>query len=84
MNLKVFGLLLLIIIMVLIRVVNLGYMPETHDTVIMDEGRAYTIARNVAERILALPIYYDLTLNDVQRICDIIIALGSGACHICR
>lgn len=36
-----------------------------------------TVARKVAERILTLPIYYDLALDDVQRICDIIIAIGS-------
>jgi dTDP-4-amino-4,6-dideoxygalactose transaminase len=36
-----------------------------------------TVARKVAERILTLPIYYDLDLDDVQRICDIIIAIGS-------
>jgi len=36
-----------------------------------------TAARNVAERILTLPIYYDLALEDVQRICDIIIAIRS-------
>jgi dTDP-4-amino-4,6-dideoxygalactose transaminase len=35
------------------------------------------VARKVSERILTLPIYYDLALDDVQRICDIIIALGS-------
>ena len=34
-------------------------------------------ARRVAERILVLPIYYDLALDDVQKICDIIIAIGS-------
>jgi dTDP-4-amino-4,6-dideoxygalactose transaminase len=31
-----------------------------------------TVARKVAERILTLPIYYDLALEDVKRICDII------------
>jgi dTDP-4-amino-4,6-dideoxygalactose transaminase len=36
-----------------------------------------TVARKVGERILTLPIYYDLALGDVQRICDIIIAIGS-------
>ena len=35
------------------------------------------VARRVAERILTLPIYYDLALEDVQRICDIVIAIGS-------
>jgi dTDP-4-amino-4,6-dideoxygalactose transaminase len=36
-----------------------------------------TVARKVASQILILPIYYDLSLDDVQRICDIIIAIGS-------
>ncbi|HUU20546.1 MAG TPA: DegT/DnrJ/EryC1/StrS family aminotransferase [Sedimentisphaerales bacterium] len=36
-----------------------------------------TVARKVASRILILPIYYDLSLDDVQRICDIIITLSS-------
>jgi len=36
-----------------------------------------SVARSVASRILTLPIYYDLALDDVQRICDIIIAIGS-------
>jgi len=36
-----------------------------------------TVAKRVAERILTLPIYYDLTLDDVQTICNIIIELGS-------
>ncbi|MEN6308503.1 MAG: DegT/DnrJ/EryC1/StrS family aminotransferase [Anaerohalosphaeraceae bacterium] len=31
-----------------------------------------TVARGIAGRILALPIYYDLSLSDVERICDII------------
>ena len=34
-----------------------------------------TVARKVASRILILPIYCDLSLDDVQRICDIIIML---------
>ena len=37
-----------------------------------------TVARSVTERILTLPIYYDLSLDDVETICDIIIALGSS------
>jgi dTDP-4-amino-4,6-dideoxygalactose transaminase len=37
-----------------------------------------TVARSVAERILTLPIYYELSLDDVEKICDIIIALGSS------
>lgn len=36
-----------------------------------------TVARKVADRILTLPIYYDLALEDVQKICDIVIAIGS-------
>lgn len=36
-----------------------------------------TVAKKVSERILTLPIYYDLALDDVQRICNIIIELGS-------
>lgn len=35
-----------------------------------------TVARKVAERILTLPIYYDLSFCDVQKICDIIIEIG--------
>ena len=31
-----------------------------------------TVARKVADRILTLPIYYDLALDDVRTICDII------------
>jgi len=31
-----------------------------------------TVARRVAERILTLPTYYELKLDDVHRICDII------------
>ncbi|MBW8042181.1 MAG: DegT/DnrJ/EryC1/StrS family aminotransferase [Planctomycetes bacterium] len=34
-----------------------------------------TVARKVASRILILPIYCDLSLNDAQQICDIIIML---------
>jgi len=36
-----------------------------------------TTARTVAENILTLPIYYDLALDDVERICDIIIEIRS-------
>lgn len=36
-----------------------------------------SVARLVASRILTLPIYSDLSSDDVQRICDIIIAIGS-------
>ena len=36
------------------------------------------VARLVASRILTLPIYYDLSLEDVQQICDIIAAISNG------
>ena len=36
-----------------------------------------TVARKVASRILILPIYSDLSSDDVQQICDIIIAISS-------
>jgi len=36
-----------------------------------------TVARKAAESILTLPIYYDLALDDVQKICDIVIEIGS-------
>ena len=36
-----------------------------------------TVARKVASRILILPIYCDLSLDDAQQICDIIIAINS-------
>ncbi len=34
-----------------------------------------TIARLVADRILTLPIYYDLSLDDVDKICEIIVSM---------
>ncbi len=34
------------------------------------------VARRVAQRILTLPIYYNLAFDDVQKICDIIIEIG--------
>jgi dTDP-4-amino-4,6-dideoxygalactose transaminase len=37
------------------------------------------VARRVASRILVLPIYNDLALDDVDRICDIIEHIQSGA-----
>lgn len=37
-----------------------------------------TIARRVSERILTLPTYYDLRLDDVNRICDIITGIQRG------
>lgn len=36
-----------------------------------------SVARLAASKILTLPIYYDLSLEDVQKICNIIIAIGS-------
>ena len=33
------------------------------------------IAKNVADRILTLPIYYNLALDDANKICDIIIEI---------
>jgi dTDP-4-amino-4,6-dideoxygalactose transaminase len=36
-----------------------------------------TVARKVASRILTLPIYYDLGLEDVQKICDIVVHIRS-------
>ena len=36
-----------------------------------------TVSRKVAENILTLPIYFDLDLSDVQKICDIIAEIGS-------
>ena len=36
-----------------------------------------TVARKATERILTLPIYYDLSLDDVRKICDIIFYIGS-------
>jgi dTDP-4-amino-4,6-dideoxygalactose transaminase len=43
-----------------------------------------TVARAVAGRILTLPIYYDLTLSDVERICDIVreIQKTRGKCQV--
>lgn len=40
-----------------------------------------TVAHKVSKRILTLPIYYDLDLEDVHRICDIILALRSSGSH---
>ena len=36
-----------------------------------------TVARMVANQILTLPTYYELSLDDVHQICDIIIEIGS-------
>lgn len=41
-------------------------------------GRAMPVARAVASRILTLPIYPDLALDDVHRICEIITHLAGG------
>jgi dTDP-4-amino-4,6-dideoxygalactose transaminase len=37
-----------------------------------------TVARRVSSRILTLPTYYDLRLDDVNRICDIITCIQRG------
>jgi len=42
------------------------------------------VARRVASRVLTLPIYSDLALDDVDRICDIIEHLQSEACGASR
>ena len=39
-----------------------------------------TVARSVAGRILTLPIYSDLAISDVERICEIIRHVGHEAC----
>ncbi len=36
-----------------------------------------TVARKVSRRILTLPIYYDLSLQDAHKICDIIRGIGN-------
>ncbi|MBN1805923.1 MAG: DegT/DnrJ/EryC1/StrS family aminotransferase [Sedimentisphaerales bacterium] len=36
------------------------------------------VARKVASRILTLPIYYDLSLDDVERICQIIVYIKAN------
>ena len=36
-----------------------------------------TVARGVTQRIITLPIYYDLDLDKVEKICDIIEKMGS-------
>lgn len=46
------------------------YLPASHPL---------AVARGVAERILTLPIYADLALEDVNRICDIIEAIHCAA-----
>lgn len=38
-----------------------------------------TTARQVAQKILTLPIYYDLSFSDIEKICDIIIEIGNQA-----
>ena len=43
------------------------------------DSRETPVARWVAERVLALPIYADLALEDVDRICDILLGLGRGS-----
>jgi len=39
----------------------------------ISSGDSLEVARRVSERILNLPTYYDLSINDVHRICDIIV-----------
>ena len=39
------------------------------------------IARNISNRILNLPIYYDLSLDDVHKICDIIEYIQKSSSH---
>lgn len=41
-------------------------------------GKAMPVARAVASRILTLPIYPDLALDDVHRICEIVMHLAGG------
>ena len=38
-----------------------------------------TVARRVSERILTLPTYYDLSVADVNRICDILVQINKGS-----
>ena len=38
-----------------------------------------TVAHRVASRILVLPIYNDLNLDDVERICDIVALLSKNS-----
>jgi dTDP-4-amino-4,6-dideoxygalactose transaminase len=37
-----------------------------------------TVAHRVASRIINLPTYYDLELEDVEKICDIVVAIRSS------
>jgi len=43
--------------------------------------RAEKTARNISNRILNLPIYYDLSIDDVHRICDIIEYIQESCTH---
>lgn len=36
------------------------------------------IAKNIADRVLTLPLYADLKIEDVEKICDLIIKFGDG------
>jgi dTDP-4-amino-4,6-dideoxygalactose transaminase len=47
----------------------------------MFAGADLPVARRVASRIITLPIYSDLALDDVDRICDMIEYFHSCACH---
>ena len=49
-------------------VTNLGCYVDTYG------GMEYPVAESAAEGILSLPIYSDLTVADVDRICDVILA----------
>ena len=44
----------------------------------LPRGDPLCVAGGVARRILTLPIYHDLALDDVQRICDTIQEVGRG------
>lgn len=39
------------------------------------------IAKRVASRIITLPLYADLAISDVDRICDIVVSSSSSASH---
>lgn len=41
-------------------------------------ARATPVAHEVSKRVLTLPVYPDLSLDDVDRICDAVIACGKG------
>jgi dTDP-4-amino-4,6-dideoxygalactose transaminase len=39
----------------------------------MYQGTEMPVAKHASETVLALPMYADLTIEDVDRICDIIL-----------